>query len=81
MKKIFTLFAFVLLAVSMQARPFVEEGKTWFMEERSPQASLYPEEGIPSKFYTLKMEATASSEAQNGNECSPTTIPPMEVLH
>lgn len=56
MKKIFTLFAFVLLAVSMQARPFVEEGKTWFMEERSPQASLYPEEGIPSKFYTLKME-------------------------
>lgn len=56
MKKIFTLFAFVLLAVSIQARPFVEEGKTWFMEERSPQASLYPEKGIPSKFYTLKME-------------------------
>ena len=56
MKKIFMLLAFLLLAVSIQARPFVEEGKTWFMEERSPQASLYPEEGIPSKFYTLKME-------------------------
>lgn len=62
MKKIFMLLASLLLSVSIQARPFVEEGKTWFMEERSPQASLYPDDGIPSKFYTLKMEGDSLIE-------------------